>query len=117
MIDLSKSQKKVARELITLGLQRECKSFTAQVKEFTNSQEWETEDPHQFYLKLYKDVITFDKHIGKRYDNLGGSRYFMTVFGLFYDGILTTDDIAGFSTEVQNELLRIKQLYDNDLEG
>jgi hypothetical protein len=46
MIELSKDQKKIARELIQLGLQRECKSFTTQIEKFTNSQEWKTRDPN-----------------------------------------------------------------------
>ena len=60
MIELSKTQKKIARQLIELGFQRECKSFTAEIEKFTNSQEWKTDDPHQLYLKLYEKVTSFD---------------------------------------------------------
>jgi len=115
MIELSKNQKKIARELIQLGLQRECKSFTTQIEKFTNSQEWKTSDPHELYIKLYKKVTSFDKHIEQQYDNLSGSRYFVTVSNLFWQGVLTTDDIARFDIDVQNELFRIKSLYDNEL--
>jgi len=101
--------------LIDLGLQRECKSFTEKIEKFTNSQEWKTEDLYKLYIKLYKKVTSFDKHIGKRYNDLTGSRYFMTVYGLFLDGVLTTDDIARFDIEIQNKLLGLKHLYDNDL--
>ena len=111
MLELSKSQKKIARELIQLGLHRECKSFTKEIAEFTNSLEWELENPHELYLKLYKKVTSFDKRIARRYDNVTGSHYFTTVFGLFQDGVLTTEDIARFDIEIQNELLRIKKLY------
>jgi len=114
MIELSKTQKKIARELIQLGLQRECKSFTDKITKFTNSQEWKTGDPHEVYLKLYKKVTSFDKHIAKRYNDVTGSRYFMTVFGLFQDKVLTTEDIVRFDIEVQNELLRMKKVYDSD---
>jgi hypothetical protein len=47
MIELSKSQKKIARDLIQLGLHRECKSFTKEITELTNSLEWEKENPHE----------------------------------------------------------------------
>ena len=114
MIELSKTQKKIARQLIDIGLQRECKLFTAKIEKFTNSQEWKTGDPHQLYLKLYGKVTSFDKHIAKRYNDLTGSRYFMTVFGLFYDDVLSNDDIARFDTEVLNKLLGMKHLYNND---
>jgi hypothetical protein len=114
MIELSKSQKKIAHELIQLGLQRECKSFTDEITKFTNSLEWKTGGPHELYLELYKKVTSFDKQIARRYDNLGGSRYFITVWGLFLDGILTLEDISRFDTKVQEELLRMKGFYDAD---
>ena len=111
MIELSKSQKKIARELIDLGLQRECKALTDKIKKFTNSSEWETGNPHENYLKLYKKVSSFNKRLAERYDNLGGSHYFMTVWGLYYDGVLTTDDISRFDSKVQNELLKLKSTF------
>ena len=114
MIELTKSQKKIARELIDLGLQRECKAFTEKISRFTSSPEWKTGNSHENYLKLYKKVTSFDKQIARRYDNLTGSHYFMTVWGLFYDEVLTIEDISRFDIEVQNELLRLKSAYENE---
>jgi len=37
----------------------------------------------------------------------------MAVFGLFQDKVLTTEDIARFDIEVQNELLGMKNIFDN----
>jgi hypothetical protein len=108
MIELNKNQKKIAYELIQLGLHLEYKSFTQEIAKYTNSSEWQTGDPHELYINLYKKVSSFDKHIASRYNNLGGSYYFVTVLGLFYDGVLSTEDIARFDTEVQNELLKLK---------
>ena len=108
MIALTKSQKKIARELIDLGLQRECQAFKNEVEQFVNSLEWETGNSKELYHKLYNKTTIFDKHIGKRYDYLTGSHYFTTVLQLIYDEILTQEDIAHFDIEVQNELLRIQ---------
>jgi len=80
-----------------------------EITKFTNSSEWNTGDPHELYIKLYKKVISFDKHIARRYNDLTGSRYLMTVFSLFQDGVLTTEDIAHFDVEAQNEMLRMKK--------
>ena len=110
MIELTKSQKKVARELIDLGLHRECKSFGMKIAKFANSSDWETK-PHELYLKLYKKVVSFDKNIARRYDGMTGSRYFNTVWGLFYDGILTEEDIDRFDDEVKNRLLGLKNNF------
>ena len=107
MIELSKTQKKIARELIQNGLLRECKSFTEEIAKFTNSLEWETENPHDLYLKLYKKVDFFDEHIAKRYNNLTGSHYLFKIIELLQDEVLTVDDAARFDTEVQDEVSRI----------
>jgi hypothetical protein len=112
MIELSKSQKRIFRELIELGLQRECKSFTDKIAGFVNSSKWQNENSHELYVELYKKIAFFDKHLAKRYDDLSSSRYFFTVFGLFHDKILTMEDIARYDIETQNELLQMKELYD-----
>jgi len=109
MIELSKSQKKIARQLIDIGLQRECKTFTEKIARLTGSPKWETENPHELYLKLYKKVVYFNKHIARRYDGMTGSRYYITVLGLFMDGVLTTDDIAPFDVEMQERLITHSQ--------
>jgi len=111
MIELTKTQKKIARELITLGLQRECQSFKDQIEQFTCSSEWKTGNPQQLYHKLYEIVTTFDKHIARRYNDLGGSRYFDTVLALFYNEIITPEDIARFDIDVQNKLVSIKESW------
>ena len=112
MIELAKSQKKIARELIDLGLQRECQSFKTEIKQFTDNSEWETGNPHEMYLKLYKIVKTFDKHIARRYDDIRGSQYFNIVLDLFYNEILMPEDIASFDVEIQNKLVSIKESLD-----
>lgn len=62
-LELSKTQNKIARELIQKSLQIEYA-------------------PHKAYLCLYKETTSFDKHIARRYDDLRGSRYFMTLVAL-----------------------------------
>jgi hypothetical protein len=88
--------------------------FTTEIANLTQSPDWETTDPHKLYLQLYKKVTAFDKHIARRYDGFGGSRYFQTVYNLFYDKVLTTDDIARFDDEVQTKIKNLKVLCDDD---
>ena len=111
-MELSKKQKKIARELIQLGHYRECKSFTDEIAQFTNSLEWATSDPQDICHKLYKKITSFDKHLLKRYGNMGSSHYFSIVYVLFYDGILTTEDISRFDVEVQDKLLELKKSFE-----
>ena len=46
MIELTKSQKKTARKLINLGLQRECAKFMQSTKDFMNKNA-SAEDAHR----------------------------------------------------------------------
>jgi hypothetical protein len=117
MIELSKKQKKIFRQLIDLAIQRECKSFTDKIAKFLNSSKGQSEDSHELYIALYKKVASFDKHLGKRYDDLSSSSYFFAVFGLFHDKILTMEDIACYDIEDQDELLKLKELYDTVVLG
>ncbi|MEE1345406.1 MAG: hypothetical protein U0K49_11510 [Segatella copri] len=50
--------------------------------------------------KLYDKVYQFDKHIARRYDGMSGGRYYITVCYLYYDGVLTDEDIREFDDEL-----------------
>ena len=112
MIELTKSQKKTARKLINLGLQRECAKFMQSTKDFMNKNA-SAEDAHDAYLKLYDKVYQFDKHIARRYDGMSGGRYYITVCYLYYDGVLTDEDIREFDDELYNSLKEAKKSFQN----
>ncbi len=110
MMELTKSQKKSARKLINLGLQRECAKFMQSTKDFMNKNA-SAEDAHDAYLKLYDKVYQFDKHIARRYDGMSGGRYYITVCYLYYDGVLTDEDIREFDDEIYNKLKEDKEFF------
>ena len=94
MVELDKSQKKIARTLISRALERECCTFLAKLKRLL--QDEKAQSCHEKYLEIYKSIQTFDKDISRQYDGLNGSRYALTVFSLFYNGILTEKDLSEF---------------------
>jgi len=106
-MELSKSQKKVARQLINEALQRECKTFLEEVKEKLPQKD---QTPHEAYLQLFKKVNDFDKYIAKQYDGLTGSYYFIAVLNLYYNNVLTEDDINLFDEEVRLKLMEMKRV-------
>lgn len=71
------------------------------------------EDAHDAYLKLYDKVYQFDKHIARRYDGMSGGRYYITVCYLYYDGVLTDEDIREFDDELYNSLKEAKKSFQN----
>ena len=110
MIELTKSRKKTARKLINLGLQRECAKFMQTTKDFMNKNA-SAEDAHDAYLKLYDKVYQFDKHIAQRYDGISGGQYYITVYSLYFDGVLRDEDIREFDAEIYNKLKEDKEFF------
>jgi hypothetical protein len=53
------------------------------------------------YHKLYKAITEKDDAISRRYDGLSGSRYLVTVAQLFFEKVITEDDIKDFSEETK----------------
>lgn len=114
-LELSKSQKKIARELIHNSLQKKCFQFLEKIKVSVNRSQ-EGKSPHETYLNLYKKVESFDKHIAWRYDDLRGSKYFMILVGLLLDEILVQEDLNRFDEDMKERLLNACELWNRDSE-
>lgn len=114
-LELPKSQKKIARELIQMSLQKECSVFLEKINMSVNRSQ-EGKSPHEAYLNLYKKVESFDKHIARRYDDLRGSKYFMIIVGLLLDEILVQEDLNRFDEDVKERLLNAAKLWNRDFE-
>jgi flagellar basal body-associated protein FliL len=107
--ELSKSQKKIARQLIDKGLQIECGECLKKVESFLDKSKTSLLSNHETYLKLYQLIIKFDKHVAQCYDGLSGSHYFTAVLGLFVNDVITMKDIEAFDEEIRNKLIALKK--------
>ena len=70
---------------------------------------------HEKYLEIYKSIQTFDKDISRQYDGLNGSRYALTVFSLFYNGILTEKDLSEFDDRTREAFLEHRRQWNLEL--
>lgn len=114
-IELSKSQKRITRELIEYSLQTECAQFLEKMEmSISNDRGRESKSPYEAYLNLYRSVKSFDKHIGRRYDDLGGSRYYFTLVGLLLDGVLSEEDLNRFDDDLKERLMNSVKLWSDD---
>ena len=111
MTDLSKREKKIARDAIEKGVLAEFKvsleETEAIIKEWRNGQL----DNRQAYYKVFKAIMKQDKHIAQRYDDMRGSRYLLTVAAILYDGYITEGDIKDFSEEAKEQVSRWIQFW------
>ena len=65
------------------------------------------------YLKLYKQVTGYDRHMAKRYNDLTGSRYLLTVIGLLSDEVVSEDELHDFSDNTRELIVEAnKKLKD-----
>ena len=129
-ITLTKGDKRKCRELIHIGLERECEKFVRQMQQLANKSiplaelnkpyreenGRSVEGPwHKRYIALYKKTASFDKHVAYRYDGMTGGHYIDGVLGLYIDNIITDEEIALLSDEPREFLTRYKKnLTEND---
>ena len=128
-IELTKADKRKCRELIHVGLERECEKYVKEMERlaskpiplselnepYREENGWSIEGPwHKRYIALYKKTASFDKHLAQRYDGMTGGHYLDGVLALYCEGIITDDEIAPLSDEPREFLLMYKKHITED---
>jgi hypothetical protein len=106
-MELSKKDKKTAREIIEAGLQKEFAKglFDAD----TILTEWKNKaiENREAYHSLYKQITGFNKHIARRYDDFTGSKYLFVIAAQLREGIISENDLNEFSSEAKQATIMI----------
>jgi len=113
-MELSKKDKKAAREVIEKGLQREFENGLSKTDSILESWRRKEKENKETYHQLYKHIVNFDKHIARRYDGITGSRYLLTITSQMLDNVIHEEDLVDFSEEVRLYLIRTKKLMLED---
>jgi hypothetical protein len=111
MYILTKSEKKVARQIIEKGLQKEFADSIISLQEIIAAWHLKKTDNRETYHKLYQTIIEIDKHIANRYDNMSGSKYLRIILDQLIDGIITESDLQDFSEVIRKYLSNTAALY------
>lgn len=106
MYDLTKSQKKIARQIIEKGLRQDYINGILKVKKIVDSWNKDDNDQKDTYLKLYSTVIKHDKQISRKYDSLTGSRYVLTIMTQLSEGLITREDLEGFPDDLKQKIIK-----------
>jgi hypothetical protein len=104
-IELCKKDKRIARELIEKGLQKEFQQGLQQFDSILQKWKNEQQDNRDIYHDLYKSVCGFDKHIARRYDDIKGSTYLMILIAQLRDGLIYEEDLIELNPDVRNAIL------------
>jgi hypothetical protein len=112
-MEISKKDKKAAREVIDKALQRDFEEGLSKTETILQNWRQGKQNARETYLAVYKHVKSLDKYIARRYDGMTGSMYLTTVIGLHMDKVIHDEDLVDFSEEVQ---VYIKAVAKNLLE-
>src|SRR5688572_15369870 len=93
MLELSKKDKKVVRQIIEIGLLREFEQGIQKIQSVIAQCQTDKDDARQTYLKLYETLMNHDKHIARRYDGMTGSKYVWVLMAQLADGIIVPEDL------------------------
>ena len=108
--ELSKKDKKTAREIIEKGLQKEYAKGLFQFDSILTKWKDNTLDNKDAYLQLCKELVNYDKHIARRYDDMKGSNYLFIIAAQMLDNIISENDLENFSDEAKQAIKIITSL-------
>jgi len=111
--ELPKSQKKIAREIIEKGLQREYQNGIEKADAVIEKWKSEKLDNREAYISIYKKLTSHDKHLARRYDNMSGSKYLMIISGQVADGVVSFDELG----ELNDQARQVIQNWLDVIEG
>ena len=107
MSELSKREKKIARECIDKALQAEFREGLEKVEAIIS--EWKNgkyADNGEAHRTLHKTIRETDKAIAIRYDRITGSNYLDTVIDVLVSGYIRKEDIEGFNETIKEVINR-----------
>ena len=100
--ELSRSEKKIARACIDKALEAEFYEGLDKFEVILNDwRQGKFASNKEAYHEFYKAVDKKDNAISKRYDNLPGSRWLITVAAVLHEGYIAENDIKDFSIETR----------------
>jgi len=114
LYEFSKPEKKIVRQVIETGLQRDFESCILDIDQII--QQWKSKklDNRETYHKIFGKVKTNDKYIARMYDDLRGSTYMKVLQGLLANKTITEADLGEFSESTRNAILEIKRVLGNE---
>ena len=98
MPDIKERDWKRLRNLKPLALERLCVRVLEDMERISSNASL---TPHERYLAIYDLIQRRDKDIGRIFDGLSRSNAIIKLRYMLEDGLLTEDEVAGFSEDIQ----------------
>ena len=104
-LELTKSQKRIARQIIETGLQREYEAGIKKLDKIISGWKRKEIDNRDAYLKLYGSLTSHDKHIAIRYDRMTGSRYLDIIATQLADKVIAVKELNDFPEDIRERVI------------
>jgi hypothetical protein len=113
MPELTKSDKKILRAAIDIGLQKDFAAAILTAEGIVAQWKEKQLDNRDAYHSLFREIKERDKLIARRYDGLTGSGYVDLVVELHIKGSVSEAELAGLFEETMNTINLYKHFADN----
>jgi len=108
---LSKSQKKIARKVMDKGILKDYRDSLEAAEKIICDWNLGNYTDKEAYMELYKQVLTHDKIIARRYNDKGGSRWVEIMADQLANGVVDLDDLAEFEDEVKHVIVSYSEFF------
>lgn len=111
-MELSKSDKRIARTIIEKGLLNEFVKGLNKADKILNDWKQGKGDVRESYYALFKHISGFDKGIARRYDGMRNSDLLFVVIQQLNEGLIDKQELDSFSEEGKEWIVRILSFRD-----
>ena len=109
----SKRDKKLLRDIIEKGLQKEFKSGIEQLETIIRVWRQRQIDTSDVYRQLNETMNEHDKGIARRYDQMNGTTYAQIVAAQLADELITESDLQELSDEMRQQIIQWSVVWKN----
>lgn len=97
MQDLTKKEKKIARDIFSISIEKEFEEALQNSQLIMTKWKSGNASSREIFHETRSYLNVFLKHLERRYDDLRTSDYLMTLAGILKDGYITDEDLKDFS--------------------
>jgi hypothetical protein len=109
-MELSKPDRRTAREIIEKGLQQEYSKGLDMAYRILADWKAGNKTNREAYQDLFSHILNYDKHIATRYDDMKGSTYLFIIAGQIIEGVVEESEIQRMSPDAIEFVQRILHL-------